>query len=320
MDLQTTYKANSTVKVTSSSGDKHIAVLYGGMSAEKNISFMSGTAVGKALVDLKHRVTMVDVGADIAEVIQKIKPDIVYNALHGTYGEDGCIPGLLNMLHIPYTHAGILGSAISFNKVISRDIFITHNIKYAKSAIIKKEQNITADPISRPYIIKPINQGSSVGIEAIFIEDEFNFKDYKFPYGDTILVEEFIKGRELQVAVLNGKSLGIMELTMLKKRFYDYETKYTEGYAKHTMPAQIPDNVYNKAMEISEKACHLLHAEKGICRVEFIYSEEQGLYILEVNTHPGMTSLSICPEIAAYKGINFNDLVAKIVDGASYES
>lgn len=300
---------------------KHVAVIGGGMSAEREVSFMSSNGIVDSLIELGYHVTFINMGADIARVLELLRPDVVYNALHGTYGEDGCLPGMLNILRIPYTGPGVMSSAIGLNKKKSREIFLANNIKVADSKIVKKHDNIDGDPMDRPYVIKPLSQGSSVGVEVIFEEDSFLFDEYDFPYGD-IIVEKYIKGRELQVAVLNGIASGVLEIKILKnKRFYDYEVKYTEGFAEHLCPAPIPDNIYKKALKLSEKLCEIFDCTDGIIRVELIYSQEDGeLYVLELNTHPGMTPLSICPEILwKCDGLSYKGLVDQVLKTAKFE-
>ncbi|MBP7189797.1 MAG: D-alanine--D-alanine ligase [Rickettsiaceae bacterium] len=319
-DFKTIFKAKSDVEVISSSGKKHIVVLAGGMSAERGVSISSAKGVINALVNLGYRVTKIDMGADLANCITQLNPDVVFNCLHGTYGEDGCVPGMLNIMHIPYTHSGLLSSSIAFSKMMSRSIFLQHGIKCADAVYISKGDGIKGDPIKRPYVIKPLAQGSSVGIKVIFEGDDFDFSNYEFEYGDTILVEEYIKGREIEVAVLNGKALGALEIKLLKnKRFYDYETKYTDGFAEHIFPANLSKDAYNKVLKLSERVYSAMDC-RGISRVEFIYSDEKDeFYILEINTHPGMTPLSLCPEIAEKVGISFEELIEKILESASYE-
>lgn len=318
-NFHTEFRRSSQVKILSATGSIHVVMLAGGMSAEREVSLISGQGIGRALIENGYRVTEVDMGADIASVLIDLKPDIVFNALHGTYGEDGCIQGLLDILHIPYTHSGVLASALAFNKAKSREILISNNIKCASGKIVSKHDNLKSDPIERPYVIKPLSQGSSVGVEVIFKEDDFNFADYKFEYGDDVIIEKYIKGRELQIAVLNGKALDVLEIKLLKNRFYDYETKYTDGFAEHIIPAQIPENIYKRALEISEKVAEVFGC-RGLVRVEMIYNEEDGeLYILELNTHPGMTPLSICPEIAQHNGISYKELVRKLVEDARFD-
>ncbi len=320
-DFETVFKEKSIVEVISAFGSEHIVVLAGGMSAEREVSLSSSVGVIKALVDLGYKVTKVDMGADLSAVLSQLKPDKVFNCLHGTYGEDGCVPGMLNIMRIPYTHSGLLASAIAFDKEKSREIFISHKIKCATAHLIKNNHDIKGDPMTRPYVIKPLTQGSSVGVQVIFEGDDFNFAEYDFKYGDTVLVEKYIKGREMQIAVLNGKALGVLEIKLLKnKRFYDYETKYTDGFAEHLFPAPLSKDAYNRALMLAEKAVSVMNS-KGMCRVEFIYNEEEDdFYILEVNTHPGMTPLSICPEISQKMGIGFEALVEEILGGAAYES
>lgn len=314
----TEYKTCSDIYIASTQGKKHIALIYGGMSAEREVSKSSGQGIEKALVEMGYQVTSIDMGADIAEVLSKIKPDLVFNALHGTYGEDGCLPGLLNMMRIPYTHSGVLASALAFDKIKSKELFLAHQFTQAKSICVTADMGYQDDPMPRPYVIKPINQGSSVGVELIFEYDDFRFSEYSFEYGD-ILVEEYILGREMQVAVLNGKALGALEIQLINKRFYDYEAKYTEGFTRHLMPAPISEAAYSNLLALAEKAYEVLGCN-GMARVEFIYQEGKNqFYILELNTHPGFTPLSICPEIANAVGISFHQLVKEIIASAKYE-
>jgi len=314
---QTSFIERSKVTVITESGKKHIAVVGGGMSAEREVSLSSTIGVNKALVDLGYKVTFIDMGADIATILSQIKPDIVYNCLHGTYGEDGCLPGLLNILRIPYTHSGVLASSLAFSKIHSKAWFAANNIKIAPSIIVNITDNIKSDPMPRPYVIKPLTQGSSIGIEIIFHEDDFNFAEYDFPYGDQVMIEKYIAGREMQVAILNGKSLGILEIKLLKNRFYDYETKYTAGFAEHLCPAPLQQDLYNKLLKQAEIIYKTVNC-RGLARAEFIFDEEQQEFIIiEINTHPGMTPLSICPEIAALQGISFENLVEEILKTAS---
>jgi D-alanine-D-alanine ligase len=307
--------------ISDSFSTKRIVVIGAGMSAEREVSFMSSNGVVNSLIELGYHVVFVDMGSDIAKVLNALKPHSIFNALHGTYGEDGCLPGLLNILRIPYTGPGVLASALAMNKKKSHEIFIANKIKVAHAITINKQDGIKSDPMPRPYVIKPLSQGSSVGIEIVFEEDEFLFSEYQFKYGDEILVEKYIKGREIQVAVLNGKAMGVMEIKLLKnKRFYDYETKYTEGFAEHLLPAPISEIDRTKVMQISEYACEIFDCMSGVIRVEFIYNEdEKEFYMLEVNTHPGMTPLSICPEIILAKGVNYTSLVNEILKGARFE-
>jgi D-alanine-D-alanine ligase len=352
---QTVFIEHSKVQVINREGKKkHIALIAGGMSAEREVSLSSSKGVLQALLDSGYQVTFIDMGADIASVLTKVKPDIVYNCLHGTYGEDGCLPGLLNIMRIPYTHSGVLASSIGFNKLKSKELFVANNLKTAKFTIVNKSdvryyeeprhcegrsdvaisvgihhepheiatvatllRNDSIPP--KPFVIKPLTQGSSIGVELISPEDNFDFVNYDFPYGDQVIVEEYIKGREMQVAVLNGKALGALELKFLKRKFYDYDSKYTEGFTEHIMPAPINHNLYSKLLKLSEKAYNIIGC-RGLVRVEFIYDEiQEEFFIIELNTHSGMTPLSICSEIAAFYGMDFVHLVEEIVATASFE-
>lgn len=316
--LQTIFKDYSSIHIASSKGQKHVALISGGMSAEREVSKSSAGGIEKALVNLGYQVTHIDMGANIAEVLAEIKPDVVFNALHGTYGEDGALQGLLNILRIPYTHSGLLASAIAFNKSTAKDFFASKGILQAQSILVKKTDDYKTDPMPRPYVIKPLTQGSSVGIELVFEEDHFSFANYEFSYGD-VIIEEYIKGREMQVAILNGEALGALEIQLINKRFYDFEAKYTEGFTRHLLPAPIAENDYQKLLKQSEEIYKSLGC-KGLARVEFIYDElAHDFYLLEINTHPGFTPLSICPEIAAYKGMDFEHLVEEVLKTADFE-
>lgn len=323
-NLPNTYKTcfieKSIVKQLSNSGKKHVAIVAGGMSAEREVSLVSSEGIIKALVELGYQVTFIDMGIDIASKLAEIKPEVVYNCLHGTYGEDGCLPGLLNIMRIPYTHSGLLASALAFSKQKSKELFIANNIQTPKSIIVNKSDNLSQDPLPRPYVIKPLTQGSSIGVIPVFSEDDFNFADYDFPYGDQVMIEQYIMGREMQVAVLNGKALGALEIKLLNdKRFYDYETKYTDGFAQHLLPAPLPPAIYSKLLTAAEKAYHIIGCS-GMVRAEFIYDDKTNeFFILEVNTHSGMTPLSLCPEIAAFAGISFPELIEEILKTAKFE-
>lgn len=317
---QTHWVESSEIKILSDSGKKHIALVAGGMSAEREVSLISAEGVGKALLEAGYKVTFINMGSDVAVKLHEIKPDIVFNCLHGTYGEDGCLPGLLNIMRIPYTHSGVLASSLAFDKVHSRSWFLTNNINMAENIVVNKSDNIKDDPMKRPYVIKPLTQGSSIGVEVIFEEDDFSFANYDFPYGNEVIIEKYIKGRELQVAILNGKALGALEIKLLKNRFYDYETKYTEGFAEHLSPVPLPSELYDKLLRESEKIYKTMNC-RGPARAEFILEDGTNkLYALEINTHPGMTPLSIVPEIAASQGINFINLIEETLKTANFDS
>lgn len=314
-EFKTTFREKSIVKVESERGKKHVALVYGGMSSERSVSLISYQGLVDALIKNGYKVTSIDMGADIASALMQVKPEVVFNGLYGTYGEDGCLPGILNVLNIPYTHSGLLSSAICFDKLATKNICISNNIRCIKGIIVSKNDNIKTDPLPRPYVIKPIRDGFSIGVHVIFEGDEFDFSEYKFEYGDEILVEEYIDGKEIQVAIVNGKALGILEIELLRgKRFYDYETKYTNGFANHIYPARIKKSSYEEILKASERIYKTLGC-RGIARAEFRYSEkDNAAYFMEVNTHPGFTPLSIVPEIASYNGISFEELVENIVN------
>lgn len=301
----------------------HIAVLMGGWSVEREISLLSGRACADALTRLGYKVTPVDAGRDLAAVLEKIKPDLVFNALHGRWGEDGCVQGLLDVMNIPYTHSGVLASALAMDKPLAKVVMAAAGLPVPEGCLVSSQDVFKADPLPRPYVLKATNEGSSVGVAIV--EEASNYsnpisRDTPGPWVDydILLAEEFIKGRELSVAVLDGEALGVIELRP-KRGFYDYEGKYTDGLTDHLMPAPIHEKAYEDALEMAMRAHRALGC-KGVSRVDFRYDDTAGepgrLVILEVNTQPGMTPLSLVPEIAGHCGISFDDLVQKIVEAA----
>lgn len=295
----------------------HVVVLMGGISTEREVSLNSAAGIIESLKTLNYKVTPVDMGRDVAQILMDLKPDVVFNALHGGYGENGCVSGLLDILNMPYTHSGVLASSIGINKLKSIDIFAQHGIKSAPHVIINKHTNLDTEPMKRPYVIKPISEGSSIGIHIVLEQDNFNISDYTFPYGDEVLVEKYIAGQEIQVAIINNKAIGALEI-IPQGKFYDYDAKYTTGLAKHLIPPALNESAVKKVLSLAEKAHNALGC-RGISRVEFRYNKEEGedgFYILEINTHPGMTPLSIVPEIAAYHGITYSDIVQFLVEDA----
>jgi len=296
----------------------HIAVLIGGMSCEREVSLMSSKGIINAIVELGYTVTPIDKGSDLAVVLDRLKPDLVFNGLYGTYGEDGCVPGLLKIMGLKYTHSGVLASAIGFDKEISQEIFRVKGIKCPQRRIIHKDENHNTDPMKRPYVIKPIDQGSSIGVMVIFEEDDFSFANYSFDYGDRVIIEEYIPGQEIQVAVLNKKAIGTLEIECLQRRFYDYDTKYTDGLANHICPARLTKEQELEALEIATKVHNIIGC-KGTSRVEFRF-DGKDFYLLEINTHPGMTPLSIVPEIAQKAAnISFKELINMLIHEALHE-
>lgn len=298
----------------------HVAVLKGGLSAEREVSLTSGAAVEKALLALGHTVVAIDVSASIAEDLARAKPDVVFNALHGRYGEDGCIQGVLELLKIPYTHSGVLASALAMDKPMAKVIFEKAGIRCAKGIVAKKDELMGRDVMPRPYVVKPANEGSSVGVKLVFEKDNFFFTRENWPYGETVLVEQYIPGRELTCAVLDDVPLGVTEIT-IPSGFYDYENKYTAGGSVHICPAQLPQAIYDEVMAAA-LAAHRALGCRSLTRSDFRWDEngDGKVYILETNTQPGMTPMSLSPELAAYVGIDFNTLVAKILASARLDS
>jgi D-alanine-D-alanine ligase len=297
-----------------------VAVLKGGMSAEREVSLTSGAAVEKALAVLGHEVIPIDVSSSLAEDLAKAKPDVAFNALHGRYGEDGCVQGVLEIMKIPYTHSGVLASAVAMDKPMAKKIFAAAGLRCAQGIVAHKDELLGRDVMPRPYVVKPSNEGSSVGVKLVFQNDNFFFTKENWPYGETVLVERYIPGREITVAVLDGVALGVTEITT-KSGFYDYDNKYTAGGSAHICPAPLPKAKYDEVMQMAVVAHQALGC-RSLSRSDFRY-DEQGdgqFYILETNTQPGMTPLSLSPELAAYAGISFNELVARILATAQLDS
>lgn len=300
----------------------HVAVLKGGLSAEREVSLVSGAACAKALRELGYRVTEIDAGRDIAARLQQAAPDVAFNALHGRYGEDGCVQGVLELLGIPYTHSGVLASALAMDKPMAKRIFEAAGLRCPRGIIATKEQCLKGDPLPRPYVAKPANEGSSVGVKLVFEGDNFYFTESNWTHGDSVLVEEYIPGREITVAVLNGRALGVTEIRP-RDGFYDYENKYTDGRTEHLCPAPLSPAQAEEVMALAVKAHHALGC-RGLSRSDFRFDDTKGgshgksgvFYILELNTQPGMTPLSLSPELAAHAGIPFHDLVEMLVKDA----
>ena len=301
---------------------RRIAVLMGGWSAEREVSLVSGAAVARALKTAGHDVTTIDLTRDITGLVAKLtpKPDVVFNALHGRYGEDGCIQGVLDILDIPYTHSGVLASALAMDKPTARRIFTNSGLRVADGRVANREEVLAGHVMAPPYVVKPFNEGSSVGVRIVRDEDP-PVRANDWPYGDEVLVERYIPGREMTVAVMGDRALGALEIRP-KSGFYSYEAKYTEGKADHLMPAPLPSKRYDEALAIGLTA-HKALGCRGVSRTDLRFDNTKGsdddgeFYVLEVNTQPGMTPLSLVPEIAAHVGIDFNALVNWMVEDAS---
>lgn len=305
----------SSSKYYSGSGP-HVALLFGGMSAERDISILSSEFVLKALLNMGYKVTAIDPGVDFAQALLAASPDVVFNCLHGTYGEDGTVPAILDMLRLPYTHSGAKASLVCFHKDLTKSLCLAAGVLCPRWRLIS-QKSAKMQHIEPPYVIKPLAQGSSLGVEIVF-SGELGIESYSFPYGGTALVENYIPGREIQVAVLNGKAIGMLEIKCLKKRFYDYDTKYTEGLAEHISKPNLPEEVSSEILALAEKVYSLAGC-RGIARAEFIYGNDGKSYFLEINTHPGFTGLSICPEIAMLNGINFKELIRTCLESACFD-
>lgn len=298
-------------------GAKRVAVLMGGWSEEREVSLSSAKGIIQALQDLGHHVVAIDVTRDLQGVLQALspKPDVVFNILHGTGGEDGVIQGLLEILQIPYTFSGVAASAIAMNKVLSHKVFEGEGLKTPEWKVITCEELTAAHPFPFPYVLKPIAEGSSKGVYIIHQESDLPDISSTWGEGQKILAEKYIPGREIQVAVMGDRALGAIEICP-KEGFYDYEAKYTDGKADHIMPAPLSKEAYDRVLAYALQAHQALEC-RGITRSDFRYDEEKGeFYLLEINTQPGMTPLSLVPEIAAYCGISFPELIQWILDQA----
>jgi D-alanine-D-alanine ligase len=294
----------------------------GGWSSERPVSLSSGTACADALEAGGYRVSRVDVGRDVAEVLARLKPDVAFNALHGPFGEDGCIQGILEVLGIPYTHSGVLASALAMNKPKAKDVMKAAGVPVAESVLANRFEAARAHVIAPPYVVKPPNEGSSFGV-LIVREDQVHppqqLTAEAWPYGDTVMVERYAAGLELTCAVRGDEPLDIIEI-VTEGRFYDYDAKYVAGGSRHVLPARISPNIYQSIRMLALRAHQALGC-RGVSRADFRYDDRlegtDGLICLEVNTQPGMTATSLVPEMAAHAGLDFRALVRWIVEDAS---
>ncbi|HLI12690.1 MAG TPA: D-alanine--D-alanine ligase [Alphaproteobacteria bacterium] len=304
---------------------RHVAVLMGGWSSEREVSLVSGRSCAKALAEAGYRVTEITVERDLGKLLKSIEPhpDVVFNALHGRWGEDGCIQGVLNVLGIPYTHSGLLASAVAMNKPMAKRLFEAAGIPCAEGKVVHREEVLAGDVMPRPYVVKPIAEGSSVGVRIVKSGDNaLPFERNAWPFGDEVLVERYIPGRELTVSVMGDRALAVTELRP-HTGFYDYAAKYTEGKTTHLVPAQVSDDVIRACQDYALRA-HRTIGCRGVSRADFRYDDRlegaSGVYLLEINTQPGMTPLSLVPEQAAYLGISFVELVAWMVENAACDT
>lgn len=303
--------------------NKHVAVLLGGFSSERPVSLSSGKACADALEAEGYRVTRVDVDRNVGAALADLKPDVAFNALHGPFGEDGTIQGILEYLAIPYTHSGVLSSALAMNKGQAKKVAKAAGLPVAESKIVSRFSIVDKHPMPPPYVVKPVSEGSSFGV-VIVKEGQshppqvISSPDWK--YGDVVMVERYVHGRELTCAVMGDVALGVTEIIPTGHAFYDYDSKYVVGGSKHECPAKISPNIYQKILTLSLKA-HQAIGCRGVSRSDFRYddrhSENGEVVWLEVNTQPGMTPTSLVPEIAAHAGHSFGDLLSWMVEDAS---
>ena len=301
---------------------KHVAVLMGGWSAEREVSLRSGAACADALMRRGYRVTRIDVGRDVGAVLTSVKPDVALNVLHGRPGEDGTLQGMLEILAIPYSHSGVMASAVAMQKDIAKTLFRAADVPVAEGLVASRFDVAKGHALPPPYVIKPIAEGSSVGV-FIVREDhahppqELTREDWTF--GDQVMVEKYIPGKELTCAVMGDAALGVIEIVPMV-RFYDYEAKYAPGGSKHLLPAPVSPFVYQQVRKVA-LAAHRALGCRGVSRADFRYDDRiegsGGLVCLEVNTQPGMTETSLVPELAAHAGITFDELVQWMVEDAS---
>ena len=303
-------------------GPWHVAVLMGGWSAERPVSLSSGEGVAKALESRGHKVTRIDMDRDVARRLADAQADVVFNALHGVPGEDGTIQGMMDLMGLTYTHSGLATSVIAIDKQLTKQALLPHGIPMPGGHVVDSESLFTADPLPRPYVLKPVNEGSSVGVAIVTAEGNHGdpiARDSIGPWQNfrQLLAEPYIRGRELTTAVLGDEALLVTELRP-KSGFYDFDAKYTDGMTEHVCPADIPPEISEACKAIALRAHQLLGC-RGASRADFRWDDERGLdglYLLEVNTQPGMTPLSLVPEQAAKLGIDYATLVETIVEEA----
>jgi len=305
-----------------SRGPWHVAVLMGGWSAERPVSLSSGEGVAKALESRGHKVTRIDMDRNVAARLAEAKADVVFNALHGVPGEDGTVQGMMDLMGLTYTHSGLATSVIAIDKQLTKQALVPHGIPMPGGRIVASASLFDADPLPRPYVLKPVNEGSSVGVAIVTEGGNYGSpigRDVEGPWlhFDTLLAEPYIRGRELTTAVLGDEALLVTELRP-KSGFYDFDAKYTDGMTEHVCPADIPGDISEACKAIALRAHQLLGC-KGASRSDFRWDDSlgiEGLFLLEVNTQPGMTPLSLVPEQAAKLGIDYPELVERIVEQA----
>jgi len=300
----------------------HVAVLMGGWASERPVSLMSGEGVATALEERGHRVTRIDMDREVALRLHEAKPDVVFNALHGVPGEDGTVQGMMDLIGVPYTHSGLATSVIAIDKELTKHALVPHGIPMPGGRIVRSAELYEGDPLARPYVLKPVNEGSSVGVAIVTAEGNYGnpiSRDAKGPWQqfESLMCEPYIRGRELTAAVLGDRALMVTELVP-KSGFYDFDAKYTDGMTEHVCPAQIPEEITRLCLEYALQAHRLLGC-RGCSRSDFRGDDElgqAGLFLLETNTQPGMTPLSLVPEQARHCGIEYGELVEIIIEDA----
>ena len=302
---------------------KNIAVLVGGPGSEKKISLITGQQCHKVLIDLGYHSTIIEVDQNIAAKLEKTRPDICFNAMHGKWGEDGCIAGLLNILNIPYTHSGVMASSIGMDKLVTKKILQSEDIRFPTSKKTNKAKLISGDPLPRPYIVKPSNEGSSLNIYIInnkYSTPPFTIENIPFSDTQEVMAEDYIPGRELTVGIIDTAKHGLKALTVSQMdtdfEFHSFDSKYTQNGSQRILPAPLPTKVFEQAQEWALKA-HKALSCRGASRSDFRFDDQANrLYMLEINTHPGLTPTSMYPEQAAFCGISFPDLISGLVESA----
>jgi D-alanine-D-alanine ligase len=302
---------------------KTVALLMGGWSPEREVSLSSGRECTKALIDHGYQVKPIDVERDLPSLLAALapRPDVIFNALHGVGGEDGIIQGALDMLGIPYTHSGVRASALAMHKPTAKTLFRAAGLPVVEDIVAQPEDLLACDPMAAPFVIKPTNQGSTVGVRIVHVGDNAWREEVKnWRYGNDILIERFIPGRELTVAVMGDRALGVCEIIPRSSSFYDYTAKYSPGGSEHLVPAPLPPRDYELALEFALRAHQALGC-RGVTRADLRYDDTLGgngrLFLLEVNTQPGMTPTSLVPDIARHAGISFDELIVWMVENAA---
>jgi D-alanine-D-alanine ligase len=307
---------------SSPSDGRHVAVLMGGLSSERDVSFSSGDNCANRLENNGYRVSRIDVDRDIASVLRELKPDVAFNALHGPYGEDGTIQGVLEFLGIPYTHSGVLASALAMHKLLAKPVLEAAGVPMAESIAVTREDAAREHPMAPPYVVKPIEEGSSYGV--VIVREGANAPAAElladdWAYGDNLMAERYVAGRELTCSIIDGEPTDVIEI-VTDGRFYDFDAKYAPSGSIHILPAKLSSLVYQNVRMLTQRAHDALGC-RGVTRTDFRFDESQNgtgeLICLEVNTQPGMTPTSLVPEMAAYAGMDFGALVKWMVEDAS---